>query len=104
MKELTDDTFTEATVNDKIVVVDFWAPWCGPCKKLGPVLEELEQEYAGKATLCKINVDDNHQMAQSYSVKGIPTVLFFKDGTLVQSVVGSNSKEKYKQILDDLLK
>ncbi|MCK5584357.1 MAG: thioredoxin, partial [Elusimicrobiales bacterium] len=82
---------------------DFWAPWCGPCKMLGPVIEELAAEYEGKVKVCKLNTDDNPDSAAQYKISAIPSVLFFKDGKQVNELVGMQSKEEIKKILDELL-
>lgn len=101
---LTDTTFeSEVIKSDKPVLVDFWAPWCGPCRMMSPIVEELAKEYNGKAKICKMNTDENPQMAQEYSISAIPTLLFFKDGKVVKEIVGLQSKEELKEILDSLL-
>lgn len=87
---ITDAEF-EATVlgNDLPVVVDFWAPWCGPCKMVGPILETLAEEFAGKVVVAKVNTDEDNQFAGQYGVQGIPTMIFVKDGNLVHRQVGA---------------
>ena len=82
------------------VLVDFWAEWCGPCKRLGPTVDALATEYAGKVTVGKLNVDENPNVAFKYQVRGIPTLLLFKGGQVVESVVGLVPKEDLKAILD----
>ena len=102
--ELTDAKFEEEVLKSEMpVLVDFWAPWCGPCKMLGPVIEELATEYEGKVKVCKLNTDDNPDAAAQYKISAIPTVLFFKDGAQVNEIVGMQSKEEIKKILDELL-
>ncbi len=85
--ELTDNNLKEE-VQSGVVVVDFWAPWCGPCRKLGPLLEEVAAELDGKARVCKINTDENIASAQYYAISALPTVLVFKDGEPVERMVG----------------
>lgn len=82
------------------VLVDFWAEWCGPCKRLGPTIDALAGEYAGKVTIGKLNVDENPNTAIKFQIRGIPAVLLFKGGKVVESVVGLVPKEDFKQILD----
>ena len=101
--EFTDQTAREAIESGKAVVVDFWATWCGPCIKLGPVVEELAEKYADKAVIGKLNIDDNDEIASENRVRNIPTVLFFKDGELKGRSVGvvklSDLEEKLAKIL-----
>jgi len=85
------------------VVVDFWAPWCGPCKMVGPVLEELSGEYAGKVKFTKINTDENQQLAVKFGIMGIPTIKIFKDGKEVESVTGALPKDMMKEFIDKVL-
>ncbi|MDO9170718.1 MAG: thioredoxin [bacterium] len=82
------------------VMVDFWAPWCGPCKLLTPTIEELARDYAGKAKVVKVNVDDNQDLATKYGIRGIPTVMVFKGGQPVASLVGMRPKADLAQALD----
>lgn len=86
--EFTDQTAREAIESGKPVVIDFWATWCGPCIKLGPVVEELAEKYQGQVTVGKLNIDDNDEIASENRVRNIPTVLFFKDGVLKERSVG----------------
>jgi thioredoxin 1 len=98
---LTDASF-DATLaaHAEAVVVDFWAEWCGPCKAIAPVLEELAQEYAGKVTIAKVNVDEHPGVAARYQVRSIPTLLFFKGGQVVDQVIGAVPKTQIKKRLD----
>ena len=89
---VTDQNFTSETSSD-LVLVDFWAPWCGPCKMIAPVLEELDAELDGKVKITKLDVDDNPETAAKYGVMSIPTLLLFKDGEVIDKVVGFQPKE-----------
>lgn len=93
--ELTDDNFANET-NAGLVLVDFWAPWCGPCRVVGPVIEELAGAYAGKVKVGKLNVDDNMRVAQEFRVMSIPTVILFKDGQAVEVMIGAQPKSAYE--------
>lgn len=86
--QFTDQTATEAIKSGEVVVIDFWATWCGPCIKLGPVVEELAEKYAGQAKIGKLNIDDESDIVSEFRVRNIPTVLFFKDGELKDRSVG----------------
>lgn len=89
VQEVSVNNFQEEVINsDNITVVDFFADWCGPCRKLSPIMEEIEQELSGKAKFTKINTDNNVELAQKYQISGIPTLLVFKDGELVERMVG----------------
>jgi thioredoxin 1 len=100
----TDQNFKAEVLEGKgVIMVDFWAPWCGPCRILAPVIEELSNEYEGKIKIGKLNVDENSQTAGQYSVMSIPSVLFFKNGSPAKTMVGVQSKENYKQEIEQLL-
>ncbi len=91
--DVTDATFAgEIEKHSGLAVVDFWAPWCGPCRMVGPVLDELAGEYAGKAKVVKVDVDNNQSLAHKYGVRSIPLILFFKDGKVVDQVLGAVPK------------
>jgi thioredoxin 1 len=91
--EFTDNNFeVEALNGDKPVMVDFWAEWCGPCRMVGPIVEEVSNDYAGKAVVGKLNVDNNPAIAQKYCIRSIPTILFFKNGEVVDRQVGAVPK------------
>ncbi|HEV2138384.1 MAG TPA: thioredoxin [Nitrososphaerales archaeon] len=91
--DLSESNFQEAVNSHPLVVVDFWAPWCGPCKVVSPVLEQLSVEMAGKATFFKLNVDDNPTVSQQFGIQGIPTIMIFKDGRPVDGIVGAAPKQ-----------
>ena len=102
--EITDANFEETVLqSDKPVLVDFWATWCGPCRMVGPVIEEISTEYDGKAVVGKLDVDANQEFAAKYGVRNIPTVLMFKDGEVVGRQVGVAPKNVYTEAIDGLL-
>ena len=102
--QITDASFDEVVLkSDKPVLVDFWATWCGPCRMLGPVIEELATEYEGRVVVGKVDVDNNQEFAAKYGVRNIPTVLVFKNGEVVGRQVGVAPKKIYTDALDSLL-
>ncbi len=90
--ELTNENF-DTTVNEGVSLVDFWAPWCGPCRMIAPVIEELAGDFEGKANICKVNTDEQQDLATKYGVRSIPTILFMKNGEVVDQMVGASSKQ-----------
>ena len=100
--ELTAADF-DATVAEGVTLVDFWAPWCGPCRMIAPVIEELAEEFDGKAKICKVNTDEEQDIAVKYGIRSIPTILFFKDGEIVEQMVGAASKDAFASKLNELL-
>jgi len=95
IKEVTDGNFNEEVIKaEQVVVVDFWASWCGPCKMIAPIMEELVGEMTGKANFAKVNVDENPVLSQKYQIASIPTVLIFKNGEVVDTMVGFRPKQE----------
>ncbi|TNF45850.1 MAG: thioredoxin [Bacteroidetes bacterium] len=102
--EITDANFQELVMNsDKPVVVDFWAEWCGPCRMVGPIIEEMHKEYDGKAVVGKVNVDFNPGVASQFGIRNIPTILFIKNGEIVDKQVGAAPKNLFTSKLDAML-
>lgn len=91
-KEFTDANFDELLSSNKVVVADFWATWCGPCKAMGPSIDELATEYEGKALIGKVDVEENNDLAEKYAIRSVPTIIFFKDGEMVDKQVGAVPK------------
>lgn len=90
--EFTDSNFQETALSGGVSVVDFWAQWCGPCRLISPIIDDLSVEFEGQATIGKVNVDDNPEISQKYGVRSIPTILFIKDGEVVDKHVGTATK------------
>ena len=103
--EITDSSFEETVLkSDKPVMVDFWAAWCGPCRMVGPIIDEISSDYKNKAIVGKVDIDSNQEFAAKYGVRNIPTVLVFNNGELVDRHVGVAPKDTYANALDNLLK
>jgi len=98
-REITDATFDE-TIKSGVTLVDFWAPWCGPCQMQGPIVDKIAEAYGDKATVGKINVDDNPETAAKFGVMSIPTIIIFKDGEKVKQFVGVQSEDTLKAVID----
>jgi thioredoxin 1 len=101
--EFTDQNIQEVIASGKPVVVDFWAEWCGPCRIIGPSIEELSHEYEGKVEIGKVNVDDNPEAASMFGIRNIPTVLFFKNGQVVDKQIGAVAKAQLAAKVEALL-
>lgn len=101
---VTDAEFEEKIKNNELpVVVDFWAPWCGPCKMVAPILDKLAEEYAGKVVIAKVNTDEEQQHAQEYGVQGIPTMIFVNDGKLIHRQVGALPEPMLRDLFDQFI-
>lgn len=102
--ELSDSSFDKDVINSELpVVVDFWAEWCSPCKMIAPILDDIAEEYAGRVTVAKLNIDQNNMSPTKYGVRGIPTILIFKNGELAATKVGALSKTQLKEFIDTQL-
>lgn len=98
--EITNQNFEETLKTDKLVVLDFWAQWCGPCRSIAPIIDELASEYGGSIVIGKVNVDDNTELSTKYGIRSIPTILFIKNGNIVDKSVGAVSKSVLKEKID----
>jgi len=99
-KEISDSEFEQVISENKLVLVDFWAPWCGPCRMIAPAVDEISQEYEGKVLVCKMNIDQNKDTPAKFGIMSIPNLLLFKDGKMVDSVLGAVPKERIAGMLD----
>jgi thioredoxin 1 len=100
--ELNENTFDKYVEDNKIAIVDCWAPWCGPCRAMGPIIEELSNDLAGKVGVAKLNTDDNQGIAARFQINAIPTILVFKDNVLVDALVGLRPKESILEYINSL--
>ncbi len=100
--DLTQENFEETT-NSGISLVDFWAPWCGPCRMLAPVIEQLAEEFDGKAKICKVNSDEEQDLSVKYGIRSIPTMLFMRDGEVVDQLIGAQSKQAIADKINSLI-
>ncbi len=104
IKHVTDDSFgADVLKSDKPVLVDYWAEWCGPCKMIAPILDEVAREYAGRVTIAKVNIDQNPDTPTRYGIRGIPTLMLFKDGNVAATKVGAMSKSQLTAFIDSNL-
>ncbi len=101
--QITDANFAETLQEGKPMVLDFWAEWCGPCRMVSPIMDELAEDYAGRVNIGKMNVDENNDIVAQYGIRNIPTVLFFKNGELVDKIVGAVPKDKFVAKIETLL-
>lgn len=101
--QITDATLDSVLDTDKLVVIDFWAEWCGPCKMIGPIIEEIGEEYTDKIVVGKLNVDDNDDTTAKYGIRNIPTVLFIKNGKVMDKLVGAGPKTLFTEKINKLM-
>lgn len=102
-EQITDATLQDVLSTDKLVVIDFWAEWCGPCKMIGPIIDELAEEYKDRIVVGKIDVDNNDEATSKYGIRNIPTVLFIKDGKVMDKIVGASTKNKFAEKIEKYL-
>jgi len=100
VQQVNDAEFDSLVKSEQPTLVDFWAPWCGPCKAIGPVIEDLAEEYDGKVTIAKMNVDDNPTTPGKFGIRAIPTLILFKDGEIVDQITGSVGKSQLIDLID----
>ena len=100
---ITKENFAELKAGNLPLVVDFWATWCGPCRMVGPIIDELAKQYDGKIVVGKCDVEDNEELAAEFSIRNIPTVLFFKNGEVVDKLIGAQSKAKFEEKFEAML-
>ena len=98
--QITDATLNEVLATDKLVVIDFWAEWCGPCKMVGPIIDQLGEEYKDRVVVGKIDVDNNDEATSKYGIRNIPTILFIKNGEVVDKVVGAGAKTLFSEKIE----
>ena len=101
--EITDANYGQLAASGKLVVIDFWAPWCGPCRAIAPAIEELSNEYEGKAIIGKLNVDDNPETCEKFGIRNIPTIIFIKNGAVVDKQVGATPKSTLTSKIESLI-
>lgn len=102
--QVTDANFAELVNSGKPMVLDFWAEWCGPCRMVSPIIDELSHEYEGRVTIGKMDVDSNDAVVGQFGIRNIPTIIFFKNGQVVDKIVGATSKDKFVEKIEALLK
>ena len=98
--EIKDATLEDVLKTDKLIVIDFWAEWCGPCKMVGPIIDQLAEEYKDKVVIGKVDVDNNDDATSKYSIRNIPTTIFIKDGEVVDKIVGAGSKKSFVEKIE----
>ena len=101
--QITSENFESLKSGSLPLVVDFWAPWCGPCRMVGPIIEELAKQYDGKIVVGKCDVEDNEELAAEFGIRNIPTILFFKNGEVVDKLIGAQSKAKFEEKFEAML-